>query len=131
MEPYNPFLLTDAGSVFVLEAEAGQQPLAQTKIDDWLQFGLPLPDWAVKRYGDHGSTCPFRRVDGFGEIAVNLPCHTSPAPRRRPSMSFRNRWRIEGTLTTSWSPFMSATEDSLARRTETARDAGRHRERRR
>ena len=83
-KPYNPFLLTDAGSVFVVEAMVGQEPVAQTKIDTWLRNGLPLPDWAVKRYGDGWKTCPFRPVNGFGEIAVNLPCHTSLMPQETP-----------------------------------------------
>jgi hypothetical protein len=82
--PYNPFLLTDAGSVFVVQAEPGSVSSAQAKIDAWLQHGLPLPDWAANRYRDAWNTCPFRAVDGFGEIAVNLPCHTKLKPSEAP-----------------------------------------------
>lgn len=78
-KPYNPFLLTDAGSVFVLQA-TGDIPPAQAVIKDWLDNGLPLPQWAKGRYGERWSTCPFLPADGFGEIAVNLPCHTEKQP---------------------------------------------------
>ncbi len=72
---YSPWLLTDAGSVFVVEAIPGQESQAQSHIDEWLVHGLPLPAWAVTRYGDHWSTCPFIRHGGYGEIAVNLDIH--------------------------------------------------------
>lgn len=78
-KPYNPFLLTDAGSVFVLQA-SGENSSAQAVIGNWLQNGLPLPDWAQNRYGNHWSACPFLPADGFGEIAVNLPCQTQKQP---------------------------------------------------
>ncbi len=78
-QPYNPFLLTDPGSVFVLQA-TGDISAAQAVIKRWLREGLRLPDWAKQRYGDHWSTCPFLSADGFGEIAVNLSCHTLNQP---------------------------------------------------
>lgn len=78
-QPYNPFLLTDPGSVFVLQ-ETGDVPAAQAVIKRWLREGLSLPDWAKQRYGDRWSTCPFLPADGFGEIAVNLSCHTLNQP---------------------------------------------------
>lgn len=76
-KPYNPFLLTDPGSVFVLQA-SGTPAAAQAAIKRWLQDGLPLPEWAQQRYGTHWSSCPFLPTDGFGEIAVNLFCHQQP-----------------------------------------------------
>jgi hypothetical protein len=78
-KPYNPFLLTDRGSVFVLQASGDAAP-ALAVIEAWLNNGLPLPRWARDRYSDHWSTCPFLPADGFGEIAVNLPCHTKQQP---------------------------------------------------
>jgi hypothetical protein len=77
--PYNPFLLSNAGSVFVLAATAD---IAEAKevIETWLKNGLPLPPWAKKRYGDSWRSCPFLPADGFGEIAVNLPCHRDKYP---------------------------------------------------
>ncbi|MFZ4987298.1 MAG: hypothetical protein ACOYLF_17735, partial [Blastocatellia bacterium] len=75
---YYPFLLTNPGSVFVLRKE---QNAAGQFIRDWLQHGLPLPDWAQQRYappgtpGEHWDYCPYIRQNGFGEIAVNLQHH--------------------------------------------------------
>lgn len=74
--PYNPFLLTDAGSVFVfVPAESAAAADVESIMRRWLDHGLPLPRWAKERYGDSWQTCPFRREEGFGEVAVNLPCH--------------------------------------------------------
>lgn len=78
-KPYNPFLLTDPGSVFVLEAPAAASA-AQSRIREWLHHGLPLPGWARQRYGDDWRTCPFLPADGFGEIAANLACHVTKRP---------------------------------------------------
>lgn len=81
---YRPFLLTDAGSVFVLHAsdpEKGAEKIAQ-----WLRHGLPLPGWVKKRYGsgvkagELWSVCPYLPENGYGEIAVNLETHS----RRKP-----------------------------------------------
>ena len=71
--PYNPFLLTDAGSVFIFNIT--DEIKAKKKIEDWLKQGLPLPDWAVKLYGNDWQTCPFLPENGFGEIVVNLDIH--------------------------------------------------------
>ena len=78
-KPYNPFLLTDPGSVFVLRA-SGDIASAQASIAQWLHAGLSLPGWAQARYGNHWRTCPFLPEDGFGEVAVNLPCHVEKKP---------------------------------------------------
>ena len=64
-----PWLLTNAGSVFVLKAvndNAGE--FVQAALDG----GLNLPGWAKKRYGATWETCPFVRENGYGEVAVNL-----------------------------------------------------------
>jgi len=85
--PYNPFLLTHAGSVFVLKAATGQESDAQQRIKDWLLQGLPLPDWAVnERYarqskpGNHWTNCPYLPENGYGEINVNLSIHRERRP---------------------------------------------------
>ena len=77
--PYNPWLLSDAGSVFVLSlnegAGAGETELL---IAGWLARGLPTPTWArglyasSERDGAHWSRNPYRPQNGYGEIAVNL-----------------------------------------------------------
>lgn len=85
--PYRPYLLTEAGSVFVLEQVAGELSDIQTLLENWLQQGLPLPAWAAQRYarngesGDHWRNCPYIRQNGYGEIAVNLPAHTDWQPK--------------------------------------------------
>jgi hypothetical protein len=83
-QPYNPFLLTDHGSVFVLEA-AHDHALAQAFVNEVLYHGLPLPTWAKTRYGEDWRTCPFLPEDGFGEVVVNLSCHTQQKPAQEVS----------------------------------------------
>lgn len=89
-KPYYPWLLTTEGSVFVLKPVDGQEKTAAECIADWFENGLPLPDWARKRYqvtragqrvaGDHWSACPYIRRNGYGEIAVNLDVHWANRP---------------------------------------------------
>jgi hypothetical protein len=82
---YEPFLLTEEGSTFVLEV-AGSPSVAERCLAEWAEHGLPLPTWAHQRY-DRGngaadwSTCPYLRENGFGEIAVDLALHRELAPR--------------------------------------------------
>jgi len=84
-KPYKPFLLTEAGSVFVLSINNEEK--AKEKIEEWFKYGLPLPEWAKKEYkrnckaGDHWSNCPYIRENGYGEIAVNLDIHKSKKPK--------------------------------------------------
>ena len=84
--PYNPYLLTEAGSVFVLESVVGRATEASACIKRWHERGLPLPAWAFVDYarnnkpGDDWSNCPYLPENGFGEIAVNLKVHWDSAP---------------------------------------------------
>ncbi len=77
-KPYNPYLLTDAGSVFVLISSKGNETEAQKKIEEWFKKGLDFPNWAKEKYsrngkdGSHWTNCPYIPENGFGEIAVNL-----------------------------------------------------------
>jgi hypothetical protein len=76
---YTPILLTEPGSVFVLEVV--EAPKAEQLINIWLHQGLPVPDWANKHFARNGqegadwSNLPFIPRNGFGEIAVNLSIH--------------------------------------------------------
>lgn len=79
---YYPFLLTEEGSVFVLRAKAGAEARAQQYIAAWHAEGLPLPPWATEDYGAGFEDIPFRPQEGYGEIAVNLPCHTEHAVKK-------------------------------------------------
>lgn len=71
---YRPYLLSEAGSVFVLRSTKEDE--AAKLLASWVRRGLPLPEWAKTRYGDTWRTNPFTRQDGYGEIAVNHPWHT-------------------------------------------------------
>ena len=72
-EAYSPYLLTVAGSVFVLKA-TGTVEDARKKVADWLEKGLPVPKSCVG--GESAwKTCPFVPENGWGEIAVDLSDH--------------------------------------------------------
>jgi hypothetical protein len=80
-KPYRPYLLTEPGAVFVLVAISGRESEAEAAIKRWGSTGLPLPEWAKKRYGDDWSTCPYLPQNGYGEVAANLGCHQTLRPR--------------------------------------------------
>lgn len=79
---YYPYLLTEAGSVFVLKAKAGEEDRAQKVLERLQARGLPLPKTLEKKLPEAGITedrywqkCPFVPQNGFGEIALNLEWH--------------------------------------------------------
>jgi hypothetical protein len=76
--PYRPYLLTEPGSVFVLEA-AGPDHVeaARQQLERWRRHGLPLPPWLG---GATWRTCPYVPENGYGEVAVNLDTHWSDRP---------------------------------------------------
>ena len=82
---YEPVPLTEAGSVFVLkQAKEG----AAAMVRELAERGLPLPQWALERYGGTAGSdeanlwqhLPYLRHNGYGEVAVNLAVHTERAP---------------------------------------------------
>jgi hypothetical protein len=83
-EPYKPWLLTEAGSVFLLQAE--DDSAGEGLIKDWLVQGLPLTDDALNYYDIlqdpqmQWKNCPFIPQNGYGEIAVNLDIGTRLKP---------------------------------------------------
>ncbi len=85
---YHPILLTEPGSVFVLQADKGYEDDGIKLMRKWLASGLPLPDWAVTTYARHGkdgkhwTNCPYIPQNGYGEIAINLPVHWQKRPER-------------------------------------------------
>lgn len=80
-KPYNPFLITTAGSVFLLEAtEMSDLTTHKEQLRKWLTHGLPMPQWAKEEYGEYWQTNPFVTENGFGEIALNLFCHEDWKP---------------------------------------------------
>ncbi|MCA8996355.1 MAG: hypothetical protein KDA80_05215 [Planctomycetaceae bacterium] len=75
---YEPFLLTDRGSVFVLTV--ADQAKSQTLLMQWSKQGLPNASWLTARYASDGSPlwqrCPYIQENGYGEVAIDLNCHT-------------------------------------------------------
>jgi len=76
---YEPFLLTDRGSTFVLQAS--DESKAKPFLETWTKYGLPNAKWIAKRYGEPlWKTCPFLNEVGFGEVLIDLECHTNNRP---------------------------------------------------
>jgi hypothetical protein len=74
--PYRPWLLTEAGSVFVLEVLEPQA--AKEWLERWLERGLPLPAWLDKEALESEAkgrprwqTIPYLPEGGYGEILIN------------------------------------------------------------
>jgi CRISPR/Cas system CSM-associated protein Csm3 (group 7 of RAMP superfamily) len=83
-DPYNPWILTDAGSVFIFTSS----DLKRTRDDirTWLKHGLEIPGATLAAYDlTHSERlwrkCPFVPQNGFGEIAVNLEIHSHKKPQ--------------------------------------------------
>ncbi|PID64650.1 MAG: hypothetical protein CR963_00100 [Gammaproteobacteria bacterium] len=76
-QTYKPWLLTEAGSVFVLQA-TGEPKEAVKYVNTWLEQGLPLTPQTCRYYDIEISIdtqwqqCPFVPQNGYGEIAVNI-----------------------------------------------------------
>ena len=76
---YYPYVLTEAGSVFVLQIR--DEAVAKNKLSDFVEKGLPLPKQItallpkVEHPWEHWKTCPYVPENGYGEIIVNLDWH--------------------------------------------------------
>ena len=80
---YRPWLLTEAGSVFIFQAKAeADLEVIEKKIKCWQSQGLPLTESVVEWYGlgddpwQYWKYTPFVPENGYGEIAVNLQSGT-------------------------------------------------------
>lgn len=62
-QDYKPRLLTEAGSILVLEIINPEK--ASSYLADWLTHGFPSPA------GEDWRTNPYRRQNGYGEIVIN------------------------------------------------------------
>ena len=75
---YEPFLVTDRGSTFVLKTTDSSR--ADQLLKTWQATGLPAPAWIKTHFGRPTEplwkTCPFLPHAGFGEVAIDLECHT-------------------------------------------------------
>ncbi|ABC20990.1 RAMP superfamily CRISPR-associated protein [Rhodospirillum rubrum] len=83
--PYRPFLLTDPGAVFCLEAADGQDSRAREYLTKWRRQGLPLTRSLADHYGlgadpaEWWQGTPFVPENGYGVI------HLDPAlPKTMP-----------------------------------------------
>lgn len=76
---YHPMILTDAGSVFVLNINPENKEKAKEKIVYWQKYGLNLPEAICKEHGKDWKQNPYIPQNGFGEIAVNI-AHGYHAP---------------------------------------------------
>ena len=66
-EGYSPYLITQAGAVFILEIDGDG---AAGFMDDMARGGL-LPDGIKKDTRDPWEITPFARENGFGEVAID------------------------------------------------------------
>ncbi|MBK1632951.1 hypothetical protein CKO31_19790 [Thiohalocapsa halophila] len=82
-EPYQPVLLTEPGSVFVLEVAEGRDVDAQGCLADWLARGMPtrgLPLLGAARQLPVWRQNPWLRENGYGEVTVNSTLHLGDPP---------------------------------------------------
>ncbi len=86
LKKYEPFLATERGSTFVLRATDSAR--AATALQTWRERGLPVPGWVRTRCANgadpHWRTCPFLPHAGFGEVAIDLKCHTPEPQEQQP-----------------------------------------------
>ena len=79
---YQPFLVTDRGSTFVLKTVDAAK--AAVALLAWREQGLPVADSVRPRFGNgidpHWRTCPFLPHVGFGEVTIDLACHSESQP---------------------------------------------------
>jgi hypothetical protein len=79
---YEPFLVTERGSTFVLKPTGNGDPIAA--LWRWQRSGLPVANWIAARYPGPvdrlWQRCPFLPHVGHGEVTVDLTCHTSNRP---------------------------------------------------
>lgn len=75
-----PWLLTGAGSVFVLAPAPGKEADAASLLEAWQTWGLPLPGWLKAAGAMDFKHCPFRPQEGFGQVRINDPAHALHAP---------------------------------------------------
>jgi hypothetical protein len=78
-QQYKPYLLTDAGSTFLLKPCEGQQEPARAALQQFARTGLPLRQSICTYYSipelrsQQWEFCPYTPNNGYGEIVVNPP----------------------------------------------------------
>lgn len=83
---YYPYVLTTAGSVFVLQTDEDDLANASNILKSIQENGLPLPltirekaENLTIQQNEIWKICPFVRENGYGEILVNLEQHWNPS----------------------------------------------------
>lgn len=74
-KPYNPELLTKAGSVFVFNIKQNELELIKSLLYDWCQKGLPQIDDIDDSNYKKWKINPYIAQNGYGQISVNLSYH--------------------------------------------------------
>ena len=75
--PYRPYLLSNAGSTFLLKPANGREDDAQECLKRWARKGLPLAAsvrafYAIPdEWDQQWRHCPYLPENGYGEVAVN------------------------------------------------------------
>ncbi|GAI75531.1 unnamed protein product, partial [marine sediment metagenome] len=70
---YYPYILTEAGSVFILRKKLDE---AQNVLQNLEMKGLPFPKGIIsEKNKESWQICPFVPENGFGEICINLAWH--------------------------------------------------------
>lgn len=69
-ENYRPYVLTDAGSVFIFAVNDLEK--AKAILVHWQQQGLPLPPEVSKEVSDDWWRNPYLPENGYGEVLINL-----------------------------------------------------------
>jgi hypothetical protein len=84
-EEYRPYILTQAGSTFVLKTAAENGTATPEEcLARWQACGLPVAKTVCKEFqmsGDENDwrRCPYVPQNGFGEIAVDQAWHWEKA----------------------------------------------------
>lgn len=67
-KPYQPWVLTEAGSVFVFEVKNSEK--AKELLRHWQSQGLSLPQVVKTAHGDGWQDQPYRPQAGYGEVMI-------------------------------------------------------------
>jgi len=77
-EPYRPVILTQPGSVFVLDLVEGKRDEAAGVLTGWRDHGLP--QLAAAPGGADWRANPWLAENGYGEVAINPTLHQERMP---------------------------------------------------
>lgn len=77
-----PVVLTDAGSVFVLEIDKDEQKNKniETVLEKISTFGVEIDDYLETIDTKWDAFCPYRRTNGYGEVVICHPIHLGGVP---------------------------------------------------